>query len=94
MLRKDGELKSCGVADGCTIQVTSRMRRAGRHKDKKSKVLKRQVTRQEPVSNEGLAILEGEKDAVIRMLEETEEYRNIVAYVSEGSDVYVERKMR
>ena len=65
-----------------------------RHKDKKSKAEKKPATRQESVSNEGPAILEGEKDAVIRMLEETAEYRNIVAYVSEGSDVEVERKVR
>ena len=96
MLRKDDELRSCGVSDGCTIQVTSRMRGGGRHKDKKSKEEKKQVTRQEyeQVSNESPAILEGDKDAVIWILEETEEYRNIVAYVSEGSDVDVERKMR
>ena len=31
------KLKSCGVTDGCTIQVTSRMRGGGQHKDKKSK---------------------------------------------------------
>ena len=33
----DRKLKSCGVTDGCTIQVTSRMRRGGRHKVKKRK---------------------------------------------------------
>ena len=38
--------------------------------------------------------LESEKEAVIRMLEETEEYRKIVEDVSGGSDVDVERKMR
>ena len=37
VLRRNEKLKSCGVTDGCTIQVTSRMRRGGRHKDKKSK---------------------------------------------------------
>ena len=31
------KLKSCEVTDGCTIQVTSRMRGGGRHKDKRSK---------------------------------------------------------
>ena len=56
MQRKDDELRSCGVSDGCTIQVTSRMRGGGRHKDKKSKEEKKQVTRQEQVSNEGPAI--------------------------------------
>ena len=65
VLRRDEKLKSCGVSDGCRIQVTSRMRGGGRHKDKKTKVEKKQVTGQEPVRNEGPAILESEKEAVI-----------------------------
>ena len=36
-LRRNEKLKSCGVTDGCPIQVTSRMRGAGKHKDKKGK---------------------------------------------------------
>ena len=35
VLKKSEKLKSCEVTDGCTIQVTSRMRGGGRHKDKK-----------------------------------------------------------
>ena len=50
VLRRNEKLKSCGVTDGCTIQVTSRMRGGGKHKDKKGKVEKKQVTRQEPVT--------------------------------------------
>ena len=38
VLRTSEKLKSCGVADGCTIQVTSRMRGGGRHKEKKNGV--------------------------------------------------------
>ena len=94
MLKKGEKLKSCGVTDGCTIQVTSRMRGGGRHKDKKSRVENKQAKSQEPVRNEGPAILESEKEAVIQMLEETEEYRKIVEEVSGGSDVDVEWKMR
>ena len=37
MLRKDDELKSCGVTDGCTMQVMSRMRGGGRHKDQRNR---------------------------------------------------------
>ena len=37
VLKKSEKLKSCEVTDGCTIQVTSRMRGGGRHKDKRSK---------------------------------------------------------
>ena len=94
ILRRSDKLESCGIRDGSTIQVTSRMRGGGRHKDKKSKVEKRQVMKQEPLKSEGPAILESEKEAVIRMLEETEEHRKIVEDVSGGSDVDVERKMR
>ena len=55
---------------------------------------KKQGMKQEPLKNEGPAILESEKEAVIRMLEETEEYRKIVDDVSGGSDVDMEWKMR
>ena len=43
VLKISEKLKSCGVTDGCTIQVTSRMRGGGKHKDKKSKGEKKQV---------------------------------------------------
>ena len=86
VLRRDEKLRSCGVSDGCTIQFTSRMREGGRHKDKKSKVEKKQVTRQEPVSSEGPVTRESDKEAVIQMLEENEGYRKIVKMISEGGD--------
>ena len=93
VLGRNEKLKSCRVTDGCMIQVTSRMRCGGRHKDK-SKVEKKQVMRQEPLKSEGPAILESDKDAVIRMLEENEHYRTIVDDVSGGSDIEVKRKMQ
>ena len=34
VLRRDEKLRSCGVTDGCTIQVTSRLRGGGRSKNK------------------------------------------------------------
>ena len=37
VLRRDEKLKSCEVTDGCTVEVTSRMRGGGKHKDKKGK---------------------------------------------------------
>ena len=37
VLKRNEKLKSCGVTDGCTIQVTSRMRGGGKRKDKKNK---------------------------------------------------------
>ena len=45
VLRRDEKLKSCEVADGCTIQVTSRLRGGGKHKDKRSKADTKQGTR-------------------------------------------------
>ena len=36
-MKKSERLKSCGVTDGCTIQITSRIRGGGRHKVKKRK---------------------------------------------------------
>ena len=56
VLRRSDGLRSCGVSDGCTIQVMSRMRGGGRHK--KSEAEKKQVRKQEPVSNKFPAILE------------------------------------
>ena len=34
VLKKGERLKSCGVTDGCIVQVTSRLRGGGKHKDK------------------------------------------------------------
>ena len=43
VLKRSEKLKSCDVTDGCMIQVTSRMRGGGKHKDKKSKAEKKQA---------------------------------------------------
>ena len=40
ILKRGEKLRSCEVTDGCTIQVTSRMRGGGKYKDKKSKIEK------------------------------------------------------
>ena len=54
MPRKDDELKSCGVSDGCTIQVMSRMRGGGKHKVKTSKAeKKRDRTPEKPEQTRG-----------------------------------------
>ena len=37
VLRRGDKLRSCGVYDGSTVQVVSRIRGGGRHKDKKSR---------------------------------------------------------
>ena len=45
ILRKSDKLKSCGVRDGSTVQVMSRMQGGGKHKDNKGKEEKKQVVR-------------------------------------------------
>ena len=47
ILRRRDKLESCEVRDGGTLEVTSRMRGGGRHKDKKSKSEKKQTTNPE-----------------------------------------------
>ena len=37
MLKRSERLMSCGVTDGCMIQVTSRLRGGGKHKEKKAR---------------------------------------------------------
>ena len=91
MLRRSDKLESCEVRDGSTVEITSRMR-GGEGQEEQSG----EETRHEAGATEklGPAILESEKEAVIQMLEETEEYRKIVDDVSGGSDVDMEWKMR
>ena len=94
ILKGSDKLKSCEVRDGSTVEVTSRMRSGGKHKDKKSKAEKKQVMSQKAVSNEGPAILESEKEAIIRMWEENEGNRTFVQGISEGSDVEMEQTLQ
>ena len=84
------------------------MRGGGTHKDKKSKVEKKQVTRQEPLKSEGLVIQECDRDTVVQMIEESEENRKVmvrmleekednrkmIESMCEGSDVEVEQALQ
>ena len=65
-----------------------------RRRKTQGKVEKKQVTRQEPVSNDGAVIVESAKDRVIQVIEEDERYRKFMAYVSEGNDTEVEQKIQ
>ena len=92
MLRKDDQLKSRGVRDGRKIQIMSRMRSGGRHKDKRSKAKKKRATnpeRPEQKSDEGPATMD--KDEVLRRPEENEGYQKIIDCMSEGSEGEVEQ---
>ena len=93
--RRSDKLESCEVRDGSTIQVMSRMRGGGKHKDKKSKVDKKQAesakTPEQKFTDEeegdrGPAILESEKEAIIRKWEENDVSRKLIDVIPEGSD--------
>ena len=102
MLRKDEQLKSCGVRDGSTIQVTSRVRGGGKHKDKKSKAEKQAASAKTPEQkftdeeegDRGPATQECDRDAAIRMIEENEDSRKMTESMSEGSDEDMERTLQ
>ena len=97
VLRRGEKLSSCGVSDGCTIQVTSRLRGGGgKHKDKKkSKAEKKQpastrTTEQkfaeEIKSVKGPATRECDRDAAVRMFEENEQKRKVMVRMLEEND--------
>ena len=76
VLKRSEKLRSCGVTDGCTVQVTSRVRVGGRHEEKRSKAGKKR-NRDESgqqdqhvgsVSDKSPEMLQSEKDGVIQML--------------------------
>ena len=79
VLKRSDKLRNCGFTDGCTIQVTSRMRGGGRHKDKRSQAEKkrdRDESGQQDqqvglVSSDGPAIFESKKDKVIQVIGKT-----------------------
>ena len=84
LLRRDERLKSCRVTDGCTVQVTNRLRGGGKHKDKKGQKERKRAVKQkgpeqkseaEP-NSEGPALIQ--MDEVLRRMEENEEFQKII----------------
>ena len=110
MLRKNDEMKSCGVRDGSTVKIASRLRGGGKHKDNKSKSKKKQAANpkkselsqrqqeenceEEPKSDSGSTTQEIDKETVILMMEENEGIRKIIECVGEGSDGELEDKIQ
>ena len=102
--------ESCGVTDGCTIQVTSRMRGGGVHKDKEcQKERKRTAKPKGPEKSvKGPATQECDMDTVVwmiqeseenwkvmvRMLEENADNRKMIENMSEGSDAEMEQTLQ
>ena len=79
VLKGNEELEICGVRDGSTVQVVSRPRGGGKHKDKKSKSEKIQAANpkrqqeqkceEEQKSDDAPLIQRVDKKSVIRQLE-------------------------
>ena len=93
VLKRNDKLKSCGVSDGCTIQVTNRLHgRGGRHKNKKSKTeMKGDVDESGKkdqqvgsMSDTCQEMTQAEKDVVIQTTEGNEGYRKLITTISEA----------
>ena len=109
ILRRSDKLESCEVRDGSTIQVTSRMRGGGKHKDKKNKVEKKQVAilrrseslqaqleqkdEEESKCDEGQAISEDVVQQVLETGLDALGGAEALESKSEGSDDEVDKKL-
>ena len=101
MLKRCEKLKSCEVTDGCMVQVTSRMRGGGKHKDKKSKVEKKQAASgktleqkfvEEIRTDVSLETQEKDEDKMIHLLDE-DSMSSWVEFWSKESDDEVGQNM-
>ena len=100
ILRGSDKLKSCGVRDGSTVEVTSRMRGGGKHKDKKSKAEKQAASAKTPEqkcdgeskSDEGPETIP--MDEARKWFEEHEEYLKILECTSEENEEEVQQKVQ
>ena len=94
VLRRDEKLKSCEVTDGCTIQVTSRLRGGGKHKDKRSKADTKQGMDKSGQKDQQVESLidkcqeatQDQKDVMIQLFEENDAYRRMITMISEAED--------
>ena len=94
VLRRDEKLKSCEVTDGCTIQVTSRLRGGGKHKDKRSKADTKQGMDKSGQKDQQVESLidkcqeatQAQKDVMIQLFEENDAYRKMITMIPEAED--------
>ena len=94
VLKRGEKLKSCEVTDGCTIQVTSRLRGGGKHKDKRSKADTKQGMEESgkkdqqvgSMSDKCQEMTKDQKDALIQTIERNEGYRRLITTISEAED--------
>ena len=101
--KRSEELRSCGVSDGCIVQV-NRMRGGGKHRNKHNKAEKKTAASQKDAEPErgpqeheeekvfqSLLSRENAEDEVVRHFEETEGSRKIFAHLAEGSNSDMEQ---
>ena len=94
VLRRGEKLKTCEVADGCTIQVTSRLRGEGTHKNKRSMTeTKRDVDesgkkdqQDGSMSDKCQEMTHAQKNALIQTIERNEGYRRLITTISEAEN--------
>ena len=98
VLKRSERLKDCEVTDGCTIQVTDRLRGGGRHKDKRNRAETRQGTdasgqkdQQDELSVDKYqemtqAMTQAQKDIAIQPLETSEIYQTMITMILEAED--------
>ena len=94
VLRRDEKLKSCEVTDGCKIQVMSRLRGGGKHKDKRSKADTKQGMDKSGQKDQQVESLidkcqeatQAQKDVMIQLFEENDAYRKMITMISEAED--------
>ena len=94
MLKRSERLKSCEVTDGCTIQVTDRLRGGGKHKDKRSRAETRRGMDASgerdqqvgPLVDKCQEMTQAQKDVVIQPLETYETYQRMITMILEAED--------
>ena len=95
ILRRSDKLESCEVRDGCTIQVTSRMRGGGKHKEKKSKAEKKQAASRKTLEQKIVEEVRSDKIPAIRECDKdaTVTRQESMSDVSQETQVRNEDKM-
>ena len=91
VLRRDEKLKSCEVTDGCTIQVTSRLRGGGKQKADTKQGMEESGKKDQQVgsmSDKCQEMTKDQKDALIQTIERNEGYRRLITTISEASIRY------
>ena len=102
MLRRSDELRGCGISDGSILQVMSKMRGRGMHKNRNGQKEWKNATSprrpeqnsdEEPKNVKDLLMQECNKEWMIGTLKVPEENQKIIETMAEGSDAEKERTM-